>query len=248
MKLISRLPIFVADKRAPTPSAAAEIVTPDKTDMLQGLARAHHQFLRLMQNALNAAKQKLNWTQKHLAQLHPKRQLLEKMQRLDFAEHTFVQLIFKKLVHAKNQVNHLSHLLQRHTPIKQIHSSQHQINLHGQQLINLMRSHLAKHQTSLANVAAKLDGLSPLATLQRGFAIAAARDGEVLLNASKVKIGDEVRVRLAEGRWIVKCCGGCDFLCSDCATLTLYCRARKRNVCVTSFLFVLTEKTVANVH
>jgi exodeoxyribonuclease VII large subunit len=145
---------FVADKRAPTPSAAAEIVTPDKDDMLRTLSRANTQLLRLMQNALNAIKQQLNWTQKHLAQLHPKRQLQEKMQRLDFAEHALTQFMHKRLVHAKNQ---------------------------------------------LANLATKLNALSPLATLQRGYALATTRDGEVLVNAQQVKKGDAINVRLAEG-------------------------------------------------
>src|SRR5207253_143354 len=86
---------YVADLRAATPSAAAEIITPDRSELLQKLARQNQQILKLMQNKLAASKQHLSWMQKHLFQQHPKRRLSEKMQRLDFCEITLTQLQIK---------------------------------------------------------------------------------------------------------------------------------------------------------
>src|SRR3990167_3651168 len=81
---------FVADKRAPTPSAAAEIVTPNKIELLQILNRDKQQFLKLLKQQFTANKQHLSWIQKQLYQQHPKRRLAERAQHVDFCELTLV--------------------------------------------------------------------------------------------------------------------------------------------------------------
>ncbi len=149
---------FVADKRAPTPSAAAELVTGDKTELLQTLAQQQIRVLRQMQRKLTAEKQQIQWLQKHLLQQHPKHRLTEKMQRIDFLELTLVQL---------------------------------------QQRL------LQQRRAALSAAAAKLEALSPLATLARGFAIATSGDNNahprILRNAHDVHVGDKIRVRLMQG-------------------------------------------------
>ena len=144
---------FVADVRAPTPSAAAEIISLDNAELLQKLMRYQKLFVRFIQDKLVAAKQHITWSNKHLLQLHPKRQLTEKIQRLDYCELTLTRLI-KTLISNK--------------------------------------------QMALANAATKLNALSPLATLKRGFSITTLND-VVLQDASKAKAGDNVLVRLEHG-------------------------------------------------
>ena len=144
---------FVADQRAPTPSAAAEIISADNGELIQRLTRSQKQIIRLMQQKLVTTKQHLSWIQKHLAQQHPKRQLTEKMQRLDFCEMT---------------------------------------------LAHLIRAAIAKRQALLANAATKLEALSPLATLSRGFSIT-TKEQHVLHRASDVSVGDVINVRLEQG-------------------------------------------------
>lgn len=145
---------FVADLRAPTPSAAAEIITPDKNELLAKLNRQQQQCMRQMQQKIAHSKQTLLWTQKHLQQHHPKRRLNERMQQLDFLEATLAQLI---------------------------------------------KQRISKIQSLLAQGAATLDALSPLATLNRGYAIV-MKNNNVLHDASETKPGDLIQVRLAKGR------------------------------------------------
>jgi exodeoxyribonuclease VII large subunit len=194
---------FVADLRAATPSAAAEMITPDRGELLQTLARQKQQILRLMQNKLSTSKQHLQWMQKHLSQQHPKRRLTEKMQRVDFCEITFIQLQTKLLNNLQNKVKTYEAKLHRLTPSHRIQQLQHQMGFYLQQLTALMSKQLLRKQTLLANAAGTLDALSPLATLQRGYAIATTKQGHVIRNANEVKPGDALNVRVMQG--IIHC-------------------------------------------
>lgn len=189
---------FVADKRAPTPSAAAEICTPDGTDLLALLKRQQQQLWRHIKQKFASFKQQFEWIQKQLVQQHPKRRLLEKMQRLDFCELTLVQLQTRVLNKWQMAVREYDARLHKQIPLQKIHSNQHQLHLQQQQCITHMKMHLVELQTRLANAVAKLDALSPLATLQRGYAIA-TKEQHVLRDIHEVNPGDTVRVRLAKG-------------------------------------------------
>jgi len=190
---------YVADRRAPTPSAAAEIITPDKAELAQSIARSKQLILRQMYNKLKACKQHLLFTQKHLSQQHPKNRLTQKMQLLDNIEMKLSQLQNRLLSKLREKLQDCSARLQRKTPIHYIRQLANQMVFRQQQLINLVTMQINRKKTVLANAAAKLDALSPLATLQRGYAIVTTPDQHILHAASEVKPGDDIRVRLLQG-------------------------------------------------
>lgn len=190
---------FVADLRAPTPSAAAEMITPNKFELLQKLSRYDQQLFRQMRSILNSMAQQIAWTQKHLAQQHPKRRLTEKMQRLDFCEITLTQLQSRLINRLQSKVQDLDHRLHRLIPTHQINALINQTEHHQQQLIKTLTAQLNKQHLALANAAAKLDALSPLATLKRGYAIAMNKDHQALRYANEVKVGEEIEVKLMQG-------------------------------------------------
>lgn len=145
---------FVADVRAPTPSAAAEIAVPDRVELLKILQRHQLHAVRCMKQILSSETERLGWVSKHLLQLHPRSKLTAKMQQLDFYEARLTSLQNQKIQALRSQ---------------------------------------------LASAAAKLDGISPLATLQRGYAIATEDNGKIVHLAQQVKIGDQINVRLTDG-------------------------------------------------
>lgn len=145
---------FVADVRAPTPSAAAEIVTPSCVELKQTLHHREQSLTRALRQTFARIKERLNWMQKHLIMQHPKRRLQEQAQRLDFCE---------------------------------------------LKLQSFMKLALSTPQSMLANAAAKLDALSPLATLKRGYAIATDKQHHVLHSIQTVGINDDINVRLSDG-------------------------------------------------
>ncbi len=189
---------FVADMRAPTPSAAAEILTPDQAELMQLFAQQRQQLTRATIGKFSAIKQQLEWMQKHLAQLHPKRKLTEKMQRLDFCELTLMQLLARKINRLGSNMQTLDKRLHQLSPAKRVLGLQHQLHLSLQALVNSITTRVTAQTTALGNAAATLDALSPLATLNRGFAIASV-NGKVLTDAMTVQINDKINVRLAKG-------------------------------------------------
>jgi exodeoxyribonuclease VII large subunit len=189
---------YVADLRAPTPSAAAALAAPDRAELQQQLSRCLQQITRLTQKKISAIKSQLEWTDKHLQQQHPKRKLLEKIQRLDFYELTLMKLQQQCAVKKQTQLRMLESALLRQQPMSTIQSLQGKLALSGKQLENLISSLLHKQHAALANAASTLDALSPLATLKRGYAIA-THDKNVLRYAEQVQHGDNITLTLMSG-------------------------------------------------
>lgn len=189
---------FAADKRAATPTAAAEMITPSQLELMETLARQKQRLFRCLQNKLMTLKQHLIWSQKHLQQQHPKRRLREKMQSLDFHEAALVQLQMRMFAQIKNKIDKLHAELQQLIPIHRIKHLQTQTDFYLHRLNALMNKHITQQKTKLAGEAAKLNALSPLSTLQRGYAVA-SKDQHIIYSATNIKIGDTINVRVNHG-------------------------------------------------
>lgn len=190
---------FVADVRAPTPSAAAELATPNQAELLESIEDDNSQLLRLMKQQLQRLQQQLDWTQKHLQQQHPKRRLVEQQQQLDFCEIELVRLQTKFLTALKSRTDNFKEKLYANTPKHLIREKRYQLHTQEQRLQTLVQQQLRKDQQSLSNLAATLDALSPLATLKRGYAIASRNNKTILRSIDQVTLNEKIQVRLMEG-------------------------------------------------
>ncbi|OGT34902.1 MAG: exodeoxyribonuclease VII large subunit [Gammaproteobacteria bacterium RIFCSPHIGHO2_12_FULL_37_14] len=190
---------FVADERAPTPSAAAELLTPDKIELLQTLHRNKQHFLHRIKQQMVTKNQQLIWINKHLYQQHPKRRLAERAQQLDLYEMNFVQLQQRLINKFRMRMNDLDLRLHQRTPRYAISKANQQTHVLQHQLNEWMLATLSKLQKRLANAAATLDALSPLATLQRGYAVAMKQDLAIIRDIKQVTTGTMIKVRLMNG-------------------------------------------------
>jgi exodeoxyribonuclease VII large subunit len=168
---------FVADVRAPTPSGAAELVVPDREDWLRAIDSYSVRIARLGQRALEDRGQTLDWLTRRLVQQSPQQNLLRQHERLNDMQRRLRVAMHQGVARQRPA---LASLWQR------LHSS-------GERRISD-----ARHRLQLA--ARGLNAVSPLATLDRGYAIVEdLESGKVLVDASHAEIGDDIRARLANG-------------------------------------------------
>jgi exodeoxyribonuclease VII large subunit len=189
---------MVADHRAPTPSAAAELLSPDQREWQQRLQQIEADLVRLIKRKLAAAANELEHLRKRLK--HPGAQLREQAQRLDDLEQRLVLAQKNLLQRRRAELSLLESRLLARSPLPRLQQLQRDTSQMQQRLEAAMQHKLQQAGERLAHLAQMLDSLSPLGTLQRGYAIVTDVDGRVLTDAAAVKAGDAVQARLARGR------------------------------------------------
>ena len=189
---------FVADLRAPTPSAAAELVSPDRFEWLGRFEHYQRQLVRSMENRLSAQRFHLSQLVKRLR--HPKDKLQENMQRLDMAELKLKNAIERRLSGNKEQLTKVSARLQQQKPDKRLALMQQHTSQLQQRLQLAIKQQLADLGNQLSRQAEVLNAVSPLSTLGRGYAILTDDKGQAIRDSQQVNPGDTVHAQLHVGQ------------------------------------------------
>lgn len=193
---------FVADVRAPTPSAAAELLAPHHQDWLATLRQLQQRLERNIREALMRYRLTMEGLNKRLR--HPSDQLQQQSQRIDDLEMRLVRRFKQQLLIFRQQALQLdSRLLAQH-PRKQLQVNQQQIMVLQQLLKRLMQDKLKQVQLQLASQLQALQIISPLATLERGYSILLSQQGQVVQDAAKTTIGQKLTVKLSKGELAVR--------------------------------------------
>ncbi|HUN75146.1 MAG TPA: exodeoxyribonuclease VII large subunit [Steroidobacteraceae bacterium] len=192
---------FAADARAPTPSGAAELVTPDRLELAQLLSHAAERLARSTRRELRTLAGRVAHAAARLHVAHPGARLRQQAQRLDDLEQRLAGALRSTVDRKTHRLSDAFGSLVRRSP-------EHQIREYGMrqtaltarlQHATLRRLASVEHRLSLA--ARALDAVSPLKTLERGFAIVTrASDGSVVTQAQAIEVGESIEARLAHGR------------------------------------------------
>ncbi|MEM9333931.1 MAG: exodeoxyribonuclease VII large subunit [Pseudomonadota bacterium] len=191
---------FVADVRAPTPSGAAELVVPDRREWIQRLDTDLRRLTRSQQRLLENREQLLDHLQRRLLAANPARKLEQQRVLLRELTGRLQSRIRALSMQQRQRWSSLDARLKQQSPAIRVQASSAQLRMLLTRLRQATQNLLSDRQHRLALSARALHSVSPLATLQRGYAIVLDENsGKALTEASAVRIGDPIEARLANG-------------------------------------------------
>lgn len=191
---------FVADQRAPTPSAAAELVSPDQAEWLAQVMTLEARLARHVDATLETQRQRFDWLSRRLALRHPGQLLQQQLQRLDELEQRTRLALRSYFNNLRATLQAVHGRLAQVTPAHRVRELGYASTALAARLGNGMQAILQDRRRRLAGSARALDAISPLATLDRGYAIVRRRkDAAVVRDASVITPGEQIETRLAKG-------------------------------------------------
>ncbi len=191
---------FVADRRAPTPSAAAELLSPDGAAMTGRLEQFGLRLARQMRGRLQHHGDRLHSLRRRLSRQHPGRRLRDHGQRLDELDSRLRAAWTRTRQLQDLRLAQLDQRLRQQHPARRLRAAQQQLGHLEHQLLTAHGRDLERRRQQLAALARALDAVSPLATVSRGYAILQRSDGSVVRDAGAVTRGERLSARLARGR------------------------------------------------
>ncbi|MHA6635721.1 exodeoxyribonuclease VII large subunit [Citrobacter farmeri] len=192
---------FIADLRAPTPSAAAEMVSRNQQELLRQILSAQQRLGMAMDYFLANRSRRFTQIYHRLQQQHPQLRLARQQTALERLHQRMNVAIDGQL---KRTSQHQARLLQRlnqQSPQPRIYRAQTRIQQLEYRLAENVRSRLSATRERFGNAVTHLEAVSPLSTLARGYSVSTATDGQVLKKVKQVKTGDVMTTRLEDG-WV----------------------------------------------
>ncbi|HET7842069.1 MAG TPA: exodeoxyribonuclease VII large subunit, partial [Terriglobia bacterium] len=190
---------FVADLRAPTPSAAAELVVHRKQDFVSELEHRARRMTQVLRLKLSEARERFTGLRMHSVFQMLATRIAERAQRVDEAIVEINRQIREKLSESRHAWLETSAGVVRYNFARLLSLKSAALAERKTKLSTECSNYLRDRQARLAQVAAILTERSPLTILNRGYSITRDASGHILRDAAKVNIGDDVSVHLAKG-------------------------------------------------
>ena len=193
---------FVADVRAPTPSAAAELLAPSSADIHQRLAGLRQRLLLRMRELLQREHTRLDGLSRRLR--HPGERLQQQAQRIDDLEQRLLRAIDRRLCASQERLARLDTRLGAQHPGRTLVLLCQRLEHLSARLPRAMQERLNSRRQQLQGLAQTLNIVSPLATLSRGYSILLDERGQAVRSASQTRPGQRLTARLGEGELDVR--------------------------------------------
>jgi exodeoxyribonuclease VII large subunit len=193
---------FVADLRAPTPSAAAELVIRSRQDVEEQLGGLNARLAKGIRYRLLIARQNLTELARHTAFARLMDFIHRRQQRLDDLTHRLAEGERRNLENRRRRFESLSAAVQHYDARRVLASMRKDLEARTAALVSGLRSQLREYGIRFERIETALRALSPLAILARGYALVFDDAGVLLKDASEVNAGDQISARLAQGTLI----------------------------------------------
>jgi exodeoxyribonuclease VII large subunit len=194
---------FVADLRAPTPSAAAELVIASSEELRGRVEALDHRLTLAMETLLTGMTARIESLRRLLQD--PSTMLGHLTQRVDDLSLRLDLALHNSVTRLRERFDRIEGVLMHHSPLQQAEQLRQRIILLSTQAERLMAAHLEMCKQEFGSNAARLDVLSPLATLSRGYSITTRiADGSVVTDSAGLSAGDRLRLNFHRGS--ADCC------------------------------------------
>jgi exodeoxyribonuclease VII large subunit len=193
---------FVADLRAPTPSAAAELVIASSIELRNRVDALNHRLCLVMETQISALFSRVNALRNSLHD--PRTMLGHFAQRVDDFSERLHLAQSNSALRRRGNYNELQTNLMHLNPVRNVESLRQCLKLLSGQSEKLLMQKLDGSKQTFGAAAASLDVLSPLGTLSRGYAVVEKADGKIVVDAVQLAEGDSVRLTFSRGR--ATCC------------------------------------------
>ena len=190
---------YVADVRAPTPSAGAELLSQDKSNKAQKLAVVLSRLAQSAKHYQLKQERRLSLLEHRLNRHEPKRRLEQWEQRFDEMQLKLENALEHKLHKISMRQQHLSHRLNEQSPKHKLALEASRLSYLTRSLHEALKDTMDKSEQRIKQAAHQLETVSPLATLSRGYSITTDSANKVLNDTRQINLGDSIQTRLKEG-------------------------------------------------
>ena len=193
---------FVADLRAPTPSAAAEIISQNHSNLSNSIIGLQTDLRSLLINKIGKLKNDLK-NQTSLLR-HPGEKLRETSQRLDNLESKMKSLLVNITLEKQGRFERCVSMLKSASPLNLIKPNQNAITVYSMNLLNAMKMNIEKKKKIYLKNINTLEAVSPLSVLGRGYSIVSNEDNNIISSSADLKLKQKIRARFKEGQVIAE--------------------------------------------
>ncbi len=190
---------YVADLRAATPSAAAELVANDSSETLEKISTLKQRLTYALNRNISVLQQQQSHIQHRLMQVHPEQQVRIQQQKCDELSLRLTGAMQQFMAKSALQPEQLQQRLSQLSPTKVISSHQNQVQQLEQRLTHSMQNNLQRKRESFVSLIEQIQLVSPLATIARGYSITRTENREVINSIAQVTLDSDITIQVKDG-------------------------------------------------
>ncbi|ETR74516.1 MAG: exodeoxyribonuclease VII large subunit [Candidatus Magnetoglobus multicellularis str. Araruama] len=190
---------FVADYRAPTPTAAAARIVPERRELINQLNAANNALIQALTNRIQYKRLALKNLSSRLKT--PRRMFEDMRMKLDISTQNLIDRMNRKLITSRDRLRNISNRMSVATPYKRIMATKKELAWQTRALSQSIKKYYDQRQAYLNNLQARLMNLSPYTVLERGYSITRLLpDNTIVKSAESLQAGQRLDIMLASGR------------------------------------------------
>lgn len=190
---------FVADMRAPTPTAAAELAVPHIDELMERILQRKTRMLQSMNGRYRYEKQRLDRVQKSYAFRYPQRLYEQKLEQVDKLTESLIRGTSRLTDIKKSNLVTIHNRLQRNHPSVALRDAESRFDRSHKDIQRAMQQILQKKRTDFKRVISTLQALSPLKIMERGYSLVYSEDKKLIKSIKQVKENEPIQIQLTDG-------------------------------------------------